>query len=77
MKTKLFRVANMEVAIGSEWDYYTPHGFKKGHTRVLAIEVAHILVEHTEIPEAGTGQRKWMSHDIFAIGATVVGRRTT
>lgn len=38
--------------------------------RVMAVETAHILVEFLDLPEAGTGARRWMSHDAFAMGAT-------
>lgn len=66
-------VSGMSVSVGSDWHFYMPLGKPYHRMRVLSIEVAHILVEFPDIPEAGTGQRKWMSHDMFMLNAMRTG----
>lgn len=60
------RVGTMGAAVGQEFGFRDEEG-DRHRVRVLAIETAHILVEYPDIPEAGTGRRRWMSHDAFAL----------
>ena len=74
MKTRR-RVGATGAAVGDPpVDFFSEGGLHR--IRVLGIEVAHILVEWIDIPEAGTGRRTWMSHDAYAAGTARAERAT-
>lgn len=71
MTNPMRRVGEAVACVGSTWEF-TPRGEGplRGPVTVLAIEVAHVLVDFERVREAGTGARRWMSHDAFSAGAT-------
>lgn len=71
------RVGSTVTAVGARHDFSLADGrwrgpadaLLRGPVVVLAIEVGNVLVEFPDTPEAGTGARRWVSHDGFAAAA--------